>query len=64
MSPDLFQKLKELDDKWKYEICVGSNGFVAKLKEQGSQLSMMKTGKSMDELALWILSETDVTREA
>lgn len=61
MSPELFEKLKELDPRWKYELCVGSQGCTGKLRDQTNEVSMMKTGKSIDELALWILEETSVS---
>lgn len=63
MSPELFERLKKLDEKWKYEICFGSNGFVGKLVNKDSKESKMSTGKSADDLALWILEESSDTRK-
>lgn len=63
MREDLFKRLKEIEG-WKYEICYGSKGFNAVLKKEDSGLSMIRTGKSMDELAEWILEETNNEREA
>lgn len=63
MNQELFEELKKIDG-WKYEICVGSGGYTAKLERIGSNLKLIKTGKSMDDLAEWIIEETKTDREA
>lgn len=62
MNEDLFKELKKITG-WKYEICVGSKGYSAFLKKDHSNESQSKTGKNMDELALWIIDETRKTKE-
>lgn len=63
MSPELFEQLKHIGSSWKYEICVGSNGGKAFLTNKNTKETKASTGKSFDELAKWILIETNNSGE-